>query len=114
MFPSAKSLHIRMDNMAPLSYSTKMERTQNKSLTLLFKEIWEYLIAKEIMVAVEYLGGSLNQEVDFQSRTVTTGFSLHELEIGSILQGERCFPKFMGSYEKLYLSSIFTSRLCFQ
>lgn len=114
MFPSAKPLHIRMDKMAALSYSIKMERTQNKSLTLLSKEIWKYLIAKEIMVAVEYLGGSLNQEVDFQSRTVTTSFSLHELEIGSILQGKRCISKFMGSYEKLNLSSIFTSRSCFQ
>ena len=114
MFPSAKSLHIRMDNTVALSYLIKMERTQNKSLTLLSKEIWEYLIAKEIRVAVEYLRGSLNQEVDFQSRTVTTGFSLHELEIGSILQGKRCFSKFMGSYKKLYLSSIFTSGSCFQ
>ena len=70
MFPSAKSVHIRMDNMVALSYLVKMGGTQNKNLTLLSKEIWEYLIAKEITITAEYLPGSLNKEADFQSRAV--------------------------------------------
>ena len=47
-----------------------MGRTQNKSLTLLSKEIWEYLIAKGMAITADYLPGSLNKEADFQSRTV--------------------------------------------
>ena len=47
-----------------------MGGTQSKSLTLLPKETWEYLIAKEIMITTKYLPGSLNKEADFQSRSV--------------------------------------------
>ena len=37
----------------------------------LAREIWDYLIANEIMITVKYLPGTLNEEADHQSRSVT-------------------------------------------
>ena len=47
-----------------------MGGTQNKSLTLVFKGIWEFLTAKETRTTAKYFPGSLNKEEDFQSRAV--------------------------------------------
>ena len=44
--------------------------TQNKLLPQLSKEIWDYLIKKEIMITAEYHPGAINKEANFQSRNV--------------------------------------------
>ena len=44
----AQPIHIQMDSIVSLSYLVKMGGTRNKSLTVLSKEIWEYLLSKEI------------------------------------------------------------------
>ena len=50
-----------------------MGSTHNKSFSDLAKEIWNYLLANEIMIIVEDLPGSVssNVEEDHQARSVT-------------------------------------------
>ena len=69
LHPKAQSIHIQLDSIVALSYLVKMEGTRNKSLTVLSKEIWDYLLSKEITITGEYLPGLLNVEADIQSRT---------------------------------------------
>ena len=59
-----------MASIVSLSYLVKMGGTRNKSLTVLSKEIWEYLLSKEITITPEYLPVLLNVEADTQSRTL--------------------------------------------
>ena len=70
LHPKAQSIHIQMDSIVALSYLAKMGGTRNKSLTVLSKEIWDYLLSKEITITAEYLPGLLSEEADTQSRTV--------------------------------------------
>ena len=70
LLPKAPSIHIQMDSIVALSYLVKMGGTRNKSLTVLSKEICDYLLSKEITITAEYLPGLLNVETDTQSRTV--------------------------------------------
>ena len=70
LHPKAQSIHIQMDSIVALSYLVKMGGTRNKSLTVLSKEIWDYLLSKEITITAEYLAGLLNVEADTQSKTV--------------------------------------------
>ena len=64
----AISVHIRMDNMAALSYLMKMGGTKNQELTAISKEIWQYLFKRKITITVEYLPASMNGEADRESR----------------------------------------------
>ena len=64
----AISVHIRMDNMAALSYLMKMGGTKNQELTAISKEIWQYLLKRKITITAEYLPGSMNVEADRESR----------------------------------------------
>ena len=64
----AISVHIRMDNMAALSYLMKMGGTKNQELTAIRKEIWQYLLKRKITITAEYLPGSMNVEADRESR----------------------------------------------
>ena len=69
MFSSAKSLQVHMGNMAAFSYMIKMwggGGTQNKTLTHMDKDIWNYLISKRITITVEYLPRVINKEADIQ------------------------------------------------
>ena len=59
-----------MDNILVLSYFVKMGNTENQLLAKISKEIWEYLLHKEITVTAEYLLGAHNKEADMQSRTM--------------------------------------------
>ena len=59
-----------MDNIVALSYLVKMGDTRIQLLVQISKEIWEYLLGKEITITGEYLPGALNKEADMQSRTV--------------------------------------------
>lgn len=69
MFPSAKSLQRQMGNMATVFYIIEMESgrgTQDKTLTYLDKDIWDYSKSENITITVEYLPEVINKEVDFQ------------------------------------------------
>ena len=66
---NALSICIQMDNIVAISYLVKMGGTRNKSLTVLSKKIWDYLLTQES--TREYLPGLLNLEEDTQSRTVS-------------------------------------------
>ena len=70
LHPKAQAIHIQMDSIVALSYLVKMGGTRNKSRTVLSKEIWDYLLSKEITITAEYLAGLLNVEADTQFRTV--------------------------------------------
>ena len=70
MYPSVQSIHLQMDHIVALSYLVKVGVTQNKVLSDLSKEIWDYLLAKRITITTEYLPGALNKETNFQLRVV--------------------------------------------
>ena len=70
MHPEVNSIHLQTDNIVGLSYIVKMRGTHNKVLSDISKEIWDYLLLKEITVPLEYLPRVLNQEVDFYSRSM--------------------------------------------
>ena len=71
MYQKVKSIHIQMDNkVAPSCLEKIRGDTQSKTLITLSKEVWEYLLVREIMITAEYFPGTLNKEADFQSRTV--------------------------------------------
>ena len=61
-------VHIPMDNMTALSYFMKMRGTKNQELTVISKEIWEYLLKRNITISTEYLPGSMNVEANKESR----------------------------------------------
>ena len=56
MYPDVKLTNLKMDNNVGLLYIVKIMETYNKILSVLSKEIWEYLLLKGIIMAVEYLG----------------------------------------------------------
>ena len=70
LFPKSKSIHIQMDNIVALSYLVKMGGTQSEALSGLSKEIWDFLLTKQITIAAEYLPRILNVEAGAQSRSV--------------------------------------------
>ena len=70
MYPTAKTIHIKIDNIASLSYLVKIGGTRTHLLVQISKEIWEYLLDKGITITAEYLPRALNQEIYMQSRTV--------------------------------------------
>ena len=59
------SIHIQMDNMVALTYLVKMGGTSDQTLVSLSKQIWNYLISKQITLTAEHLPGILNVEADF-------------------------------------------------
>ena len=59
-----KSDHFQIDNMSALSYLMKIGGTQNKEMTAISKEIWEFALSKEIMLTAEYMPGRLNVRAD--------------------------------------------------
>lgn len=56
MHPDVKLTNLKMDNNVGLLYIVKIMETYHKILSVLRKEIWEYLLLKGIIMAVEYLG----------------------------------------------------------
>ena len=63
-----KSLTIQVDNQTALSYVLKMGRTKIQELLRVSKEIWEYLLKHQIMIAAEYFPVCLNHQADWESR----------------------------------------------
>ena len=70
LYKNVKSVHIQMDSIVALTYLVKMGGTHSEKLSLLSKEIWEYLLKQGITITAEYLPGVLNQEADKESRNV--------------------------------------------
>ena len=67
-FQNVKSLHLQIDNTTAIAYFVKMGGTQNKHMTSIPKEIWEYLFTQENTATAEYLPSSLNVQADWQCR----------------------------------------------
>ena len=61
---------IHTSSNGPYSCPFIFRVTQNKVLSDLSKEIWDYLLAKRITITTEYLPGALNKETNFQLRVV--------------------------------------------
>ena len=59
-----------MGNVVALLYLVKTGGSHNKVLSDINKEIWHYLLGKEIIITAEYLPDTLNKEIDFQSQAV--------------------------------------------
>ena len=62
IYPTAKTIHIKMDSIVALSHLVKIGGTQNQLLVQISKEIWKYLLSKGITVSSEYLPGALNKD----------------------------------------------------
>ena len=62
------AVHLQMDNMTALSYLVRMGGTHSKELTSIAKEIWDFLLKKQIKITAEYLPGVLNTQADIASR----------------------------------------------
>ena len=62
------AIHILTDNTTALSYLLKMGGMTDKTLVDISKDIWKYLILKQITITAEYLPGILNTRADWQSR----------------------------------------------
>ena len=58
------AIHMQTDNTTALSYLLKMGGTTDKTLVDLSKDIWKYLILKQITITAEYLPGVLNTRAD--------------------------------------------------
>ena len=66
-FPEVKVIHNQTDNIVALTYLIKMGETKSNSLSILSKEIWEYLIKHGITITAEHLPGKQNLETNSQS-----------------------------------------------
>ena len=62
------AVHLQMDNMTALSYLVRMGGTHSKELTSIAKEIWDFLLKKQIKITAEYLPGVLNTQADIAYR----------------------------------------------
>jgi len=65
-----QSTQCSYTNVVALTYLLKMGGTKNEEMTVLSKEIWEYLLAHKITITAEYLPGKLNVLSDKESRSV--------------------------------------------
>ena len=66
-----KIIHLQIDNMTALSYLVKMGGgggTRNQELIQISKEIWDFLLSRQITITAEYLPSSLNVIADWESR----------------------------------------------
>ena len=57
--------HIQIDNTTALWYLLKMGGTTDKTLVDLSKDIWKYLILKQITITAGYFPGILNTRADW-------------------------------------------------
>ena len=64
------SIHIKIDNMAALSYILNMGGTKNWDMLVIAKRIWEYLLAHQIAITAEWIPTHLNTIADWESRHV--------------------------------------------
>ncbi len=69
------AVHLQMDNMTALSYLVRMGGTNSKELTSIAKEIWDFLLKKQIKITAEYLPGVLNTQADISTIRANGCFS---------------------------------------
>ena len=61
---TTNAIYIQTDNTTALSYLLKMGGTTEKTFLDLNRDIWKYLILKQITITAEYLPGILNTRAD--------------------------------------------------
>lgn len=59
------SIHLLLDNQVALAHVIKMGCLTNQTLLVLTREIWLYLMLKEITLPAKYIPSALNKEADF-------------------------------------------------
>ena len=72
-FRKINHLHLQIDNMTALSYLLKMGGgggTHSMQLLALAKEIWDYLLSRQITITAEYIPSHLNVIADRESREI--------------------------------------------
>ena len=74
--------------------------TRSKALSLISKQIWDYLIDNGIMITAEYLPGKLNIEADRESRSVTDS---SEWKLNPVIFGKICRMRWLPDID-LYAS----------
>ena len=57
--PKGISVHMKVDNLTALSYLTKMGGTKSPIMTQISKEIWEYILDRQITITAEYIPSHL-------------------------------------------------------
>ena len=63
-FREVSSIHLRVDNMTALSYLLNMGGTQSEQLIKISKQIWSYLLEKQIFLTAEYVLSTKNYLAD--------------------------------------------------
>ena len=98
-------IHLQIDNITALSYLQKMGGTKSPELLEISKQIWEYLISRQIMITTEYLPSKLNLVADRESRNIqdTSDWKLNPQVFQKI-------TKIMGTPDM----DLFASRLTYQ
>ena len=66
--PGSVINHLRVDNMTALSYLLNLGGTQSEELIKISKQIWSYLLEKQICMTVEYVPSIDNHLADWESR----------------------------------------------
>ena len=61
------AVHLQMDNMTALSYLVRMGGTNSKELTSIAKDIWDFLLKKQMKITAEYLPEVLHTQTDIAS-----------------------------------------------
>ena len=98
-------VHIKVDNTAALSYIVKMGGTRNDLMLEIAKEIWQYLMSKQITLTAEYIPTELNKIADWESRNWTDS---SEWKLN-----ESCFQKICKAFGKPDID-LFASRISHQ
>ena len=102
-FWEVPSIHLRVDNMAALSYLLNVGGTQSEHLIKISKQIWSYLLEKQICLTAEYVLSIDNHLSDWESRNFQNGS-----------EWKLCLMPFKISCKKFGtpLVDLFASRLC--
>ena len=76
----------------------------NQDLVDLSKQIWNYLIAKQIIITAEHLTGTLNEEADFESGNVKDK-GLKRMMLNREIFQKLCFNLGKADIDLLHLQS---------
>ena len=68
--PLAKNIHLMIGNKTALAYLLKMGGTTSIPLMEKTKNIWQFLLTKNLNLTLEYIPTDLNIEADYESRNV--------------------------------------------
>lgn len=65
-----KSIHFQINNIVALSYLLKMGGIYNQEMVRLVKEIWQFLLQRQITITAEYIPSHLNVIADLSQGTI--------------------------------------------